>query len=60
MEFVLIDTKNPRVRVEILMTGVKIAACYQIMADCDDLVICSKLALNIEKYEYLCNIGVLV
>ena len=60
MEIVLIDTKNPKVRVEILMTGTKIAACHQIMADCDDLAVCSKLVLNSGKYEYLCNIGVLV
>ena len=60
MEFVLIDTKNPKVRIVILMTGTKIATCHQIMADCDDLAVCSKLVLNFEKYEYLCNIGVLV
>ena len=60
MEFVLIDTKNPKVRREILMTDTKIGACHQIMADCDDLAVCSKLVLNFEKYEYWCNIGVLV
>ena len=32
-------TKNPKVRIEILMTGTKIAACHQIMADCDDLAL---------------------
>ena len=58
MEIVLIDTKNPKVRIEILMTDTKIAACSQIMADCDDLAVCSKLVLNFEKYEYLCNIGI--
>ena len=60
MEIVLIDTKNPKVRIEKLMTGIKIAACHQIMADCYDLAVCSKLVLNFEKYEYLCNIGVIV
>ena len=60
MEIVLIDTKNPKVRIEILMTGTKIAACHQIMADCNDLGVCSKLVLNFGRYEYLCNIGVLV
>ena len=60
MEFVLIDTINSKVRIEILMTGTKIAACHQLMEDCDDLAVCSKLVLNFEKYEYLCNIGVLV
>ena len=57
---ILIGTKNPKVRMEILMTGAKIAACHQIMADCDDLAVCSKLVLNFEKHEYLCIIGVLV
>ena len=52
MELVLIDTKSPKVRIEILMTGTKIKACHQIMADCDDLAVCSKLVLNAEKYEY--------
>ena len=42
------------------MTGTKIAACSQTMADCDDLAVCSKLILNFEKYEYLCKVGVLV
>ena len=56
MENVLIDTKNPKVQIEILMSGTKIAACNQILADCDDLAVCSKLVLNIEKYEYLCYI----
>ena len=60
MEIVLIDTKNPKVRIEILITGTKIAACHEKMADCDDLAVCSKLVLNFEKYENLCNIGVLV
>ena len=60
MEVVLIDTKNTKVRIEILKTGTKIAASHQRMADCDGLVVCSKLVLNLEKYEYLCNIGVLV
>ena len=46
MEIVLIDTKSPIVRIEILMTGIKIEACHQIMADCDDLAVCSKLVLN--------------
>ena len=48
----MIDTKNPKVRIKILMTGTKIAACHQIMADCDDLAVCSELALHFEKYEY--------
>ena len=48
MEFVLIDTKSPKVRIEILMTGTKIKACHQIMADCDDLSVCSKLVLNLK------------
>ena len=56
MELVLIDTKSPKVRIEILMTGTKIKACHQIMVDCDDLAVCSKLVPNFEKYEYLCNI----
>ena len=60
MEIVLIDTKNPKVRIEILMTGTEIAACHQTMADFDDLAVCSKLVLNNKKYEYLCTIGVLV
>ena len=49
MELVLIDTKSPKVRIKILMTGTKIKACHQIMADCDDLAesaSCSKLVLN--------------
>ena len=45
MEIVLIDTKNPKVRIEIVITGTKIAACHQKMADCD-LTVCSKLVLN--------------
>ena len=49
MEIVLIDTKNLKVRIEILITGTKIAACHQIMAECDDLAVCSKLVLNFEK-----------
>ena len=56
----MIDTKNPKVRIEILMTGTKIAACHQKMADCDDLAVCSKLVLNFEKYEYLCNIIIFI
>ena len=49
-------TKNPtKVRLEILMTGTKIAAIHQIMADCDDLAVCLKLVLNFEKYENFCN-----
>ena len=43
MEIVLIDTKNLKVPIEILITGIKIAACHQKMADCDDLAVCSKL-----------------
>ena len=46
MESVLIDTKSPKVRIEIVMTGTKIAACHQKTADCDDLAVCSKLVLN--------------
>ena len=46
MEIVLIDTKNPKVQIKILMTGTKIAACHQKMADCDDLAVCSKLVPN--------------
>ena len=41
MDIVLVDMKNPNVRIEILMTGTKIAACRQIMADCDDLAVSS-------------------
>ena len=51
MELVLIDTKSHKVRMEILKTGTKIKACHQIMTDCDDLAVCSKLVLNYEKYE---------
>ena len=40
MEIVLIDTKNPKVRTEILITGTKTAACHQKLADCDDLTVC--------------------
>ena len=29
MELVLIDTKSPKVRIKILMTGTKIKACHQ-------------------------------
>ena len=43
MEIVLTDTKNPKVRIEMLMTGTKLAACHEITADCDDLAVCSKL-----------------
>ena len=60
MEVVLIDTKSPKVRIEILMTGTKIAESHQILTDCDDLAVCSKLVLNFEKHEYLCDIGVFV
>ena len=52
MELVLIDTKSPKVRMEILMTGTKIEACPKKMAECDDLAVCSELVLNFEKYEY--------
>ena len=48
MELVLIDTKSPKVRIEILMTGTKIKPRHQIMADCDDLAVCSKLLLNLK------------
>ena len=48
MELVLIDTKSPKVRIEILMTGTKIKACHQIMTDCDDPAVCSKLVLNLK------------
>ena len=56
MEIVLIDTKSPKVRIEILMTGTKIAACNQKMADCDGPAVCSNLVSNFEKYDDLCNI----
>ena len=46
MVIVLIDAKNPKVRIEILMTGTKSEAGNQIMADCHDLAVCSKLVLN--------------
>ena len=46
MELVLIDTKSPKVRIEIPMTGTKIKACHHLMAECDDLAVCSKLVLN--------------
>ena len=46
MEIVLIDTKNPKVRIKIPMTGTKTQACHQKMAGCDDLAFCSKLVLN--------------
>ena len=59
MEIISIDTKNPKVRIEILMTGTKSAACHQIMADCDDLAVYS-MVLNFDKYEFLCDFGVLV
>ena len=29
MEIVLVNTKNPQVRIDILITGTKIAACHQ-------------------------------
>ena len=60
LEIVLIDTKYPKVRIEIFMTGTKIAACHQMSADCDDLAICSKRVLIFEKYEYLCNIIIIL
>ena len=53
MEIVLDDTKNPGVRIEIPMTGTKIAACNQKMADCDGPAVCSNLVSNFEKYDYL-------
>ena len=56
----MIDTKSLKVRIEILITCTKVAACHQIMVDCDDLAVCSKLVLNFEKYEYLCDFCVLV
>ena len=56
MELVLIDTKSPKVRIEILMTGTKIKACHQIMADCDDLAVCSEQVLNFEKKRTFCVI----
>ena len=34
--------KIQEVRIEILVTGTKNEACLQIMADCDDLAVCSK------------------
>ena len=52
MEIVLIGTKNPKVRIEILMTGTKVKACHQIMADCDDLAVCSKLVLNLKIQKF--------
>ena len=55
MEIVLIDTNNPKVRIEILVTGTKIAACHQKMADCDDLAFCSKLDLT-SKNTNICAI----
>ena len=60
MDIVLIDTKNPKVRIKILMTGTKNAASHQKVADCDDLGVRSKQVLNFEKYEFLCKIGMLV
>ena len=45
-EIVLIDTKNPKVRIEILVTGTKIEACHLKVADFDDLVVSPKLVLN--------------
>ena len=48
MELVLIDTKSPKVRIEILMTGTQIKACHQIMADYEDLAVCSKLVLKLK------------
>ena len=58
MEIVLNDTKNPKLRIKILMSGTKNAACHHMMADCDGLAVCSKLVLNFEKYENSCDIGV--
>ena len=52
MEIVFIGTKNPKVRIEILMTGTKVEACHQIMADCDDLAVCSKLVLNFKIQKF--------
>ena len=49
MKIVLIDTKNPNVEIEILMTGTKLAACHQKMADCDDLAVCSKLEKTVKN-----------
>ena len=40
------DTKNPKVRIEILVTGTKIEACHLKVADFDDLVVSPKLVLN--------------
>ena len=54
------EIENPKVRIEILMTGTKFAACHPKMAHCDDLTVCSKLVLNFEKYEYLCNIIIFI
>ena len=48
MELVSIDTKGPKVRIEILMTGTKNKACHQIKADCNDLAVCRKLVLNLK------------
>ena len=45
------EIENPKVRIEILMTGTKFAACHPKMAHCDDPTVCSKLVLNFEKYE---------
>ena len=45
MEYDLDDTDNLKVRLEIFMTGTKVAVCHQITADCDDLATCSKLLL---------------
>ena len=45
MDIVLIDTKNPKVRIEILITGTKVAACHQIMADCYDMSL-FKIGIN--------------
>ena len=53
MEANLIDTKNPKERITILMTGTKIAACHQKTADCDDRAVCSKLVLNFKKLRIL-------
>ena len=48
MELNLIGTKSPKVRIEILMTVTKIEACHQIVADSDNLAVCSKLVLNLK------------
>ena len=49
MEIVLIHTKNPKVRIEIFMTGTKIAACHQIMTDCDVVAALIKTGTELRK-----------